>query len=224
MRDTAGRKGLKTITLTDDQMVDVDCLAVSGGWNPNVHLTCHQRGRPVWRDDLAAFVPGADLPAGMAVAGAANGSMTLAAALKEGHDLAAAQLKALGLKVARAKLPKAEDEPRDCAAFWHVKQSDKRAWVDLQNDVTVKDVKQANSEGFRSVELLKRYTTMGMATDQGKTSNIAGLAILAEDAGKTIPEVGTTIFRPPYTPDPDWGFGWPGAGQGFPALSPDAKP
>ncbi len=202
VRDTSGRKGLKSITLTDNQMVDVDCLAVSGGWNPNVHLTCHQRGRPEWRDDLAAFVPGGELPVGMVVAGAANGSMTLAKALKEGHSKAAMQLKDLGLKVAKKSLPKAEDEPRECAAFWHVKESEKRAWLDQQNDVTVKDVKLANQEGFRSVELLKRYTTMGMATDQGKTSNIAGLAILAEEAGKTIPEVGTTIFRPPYTPVP----------------------
>ena len=82
--DTKGRKGLRQITLTDGQMIDVDCLAVSGGWNPNVHLTCHQRGRPEWRDDLAAFVPGRDLPPGMVVAGAANGTMTLAAALREG--------------------------------------------------------------------------------------------------------------------------------------------
>ncbi|MCR9114051.1 MAG: 2Fe-2S iron-sulfur cluster-binding protein, partial [Rhodobacteraceae bacterium] len=200
--DTVGRKGLKSITLTSGKVIPVDMLAVSGGWNPNVHLTCHQRGRPEWRDDLSAFVPGGELPVGMAVAGAGNGAMTLAAALAEGQAQATAQLEGLGLDVASVDLPKAEDEPRDCAAFWHVKDSRKRAWVDLQNDVTVKDVKLASTEGFRSVELLKRYTTMGMATDQGKTSNIAGLAILAEAAGKTIPEVGTTIFRPPYTPVP----------------------
>lgn len=213
--DTAGRKGLKSVTLTDGQVIPVDCLAVSGGWNPNVHLTCHQRGRPEWRDDLSAFVPGGALPVGMAVAGAANGSMTLAAALAEGHAQAAAQLKDIGIKTPKADLPQAEDEPRECAAFWHVKDSTKRAWVDLQNDVTVKDVKLANTEGFRSVELLKRYTTMGMATDQGKTSNIAGLAILAEAAGKTIPEVGTTIFRPPYTPIPMGALGGRARGKDF---------
>ena len=215
VRDTAGRKGIRRITLTDDQMVDVDCLAVSGGWNPNVHLTCHQRGRPEWREDLCAFVPGGTLPAGMAVAGAANGAMTLAAALAEGHARAAAQLRDIGIKPVRKALPRAEDEPREVAAFWHVRESDKRAWVDQQNDVTVKDVKLANREGFRSVELLKRYTTMGMATDQGKTSNIAGLAILAEEAGKTIPEVGTTIFRPPYTPIPIGALGGRARGREF---------
>ncbi|QGX97031.1 sarcosine oxidase subunit alpha family protein [Roseovarius faecimaris] len=213
--DTVGRKGLKSVALTDGQVIPCDCLAVSGGWNPNVHLTCHQRGRPEWRDDLCAFVPGGTLPVGMAVAGAANGSMTLAAALAEGQAQASAQLEAIGITPAKADLPEAEDEPRDCAAFWHVKASKKRAWVDLQNDVTVKDVKLANTEGFRSVELLKRYTTMGMATDQGKTSNISGLAILAEEAGKTIPEVGTTIFRPPYTPVPMGALGGRARGKDF---------
>jgi sarcosine oxidase subunit alpha len=213
--DTVGRKGVKAITLTDGQVIPVDCLAVSGGWNPNVHLTCHQRGRPEWRDDLQAFVPGGALPPGMAVAGAANGQMTLAAALTEGQAQAKAQLEALGHTVANVEVPQAEDEPREAAAFWHVKDSKKRAWVDQQNDVTVKDVKLANREGFRSVELLKRYTTLGMATDQGKTSNIAGLAILAEEAGKTIPEVGTTIFRPPYTPVPMGALGGRSRGRDF---------
>ncbi|WP_306151431.1 sarcosine oxidase subunit alpha family protein [Roseovarius sp. MMSF_3281] len=213
--DTVGRKGIKSITLTDGQVIPVDCLAVSGGWNPNVHLTCHQRGRPEWRDDLQAFVPGGALPPGMAVAGAANGQMTLAAALAEGQAQAKAQLEALDHTVANVELLQAEDEPREAAAFWHVKDSKKRAWVDQQNDVTVKDVKLANREGFRSVELLKRYTTLGMATDQGKTSNIAGLAILAEEAGKTIPEVGTTIFRPPYTPVPMGALGGRARGKEF---------
>ncbi len=213
--DTAGRKGLKSITLTTGQVIPADCLAVSGGWNPNVHLTCHQRGRPEWRDDLCAFVPGGDLPAGMAVAGAANGAMTLAAALQEGHAQAHAQLQEIGIKPASSPVPAAEDEPRECAAFWHVKESRKRGWLDLQNDVTVKDVKLANHEGFRSVELLKRYTTLGMATDQGKTSNIGALAVLAEESGKTIPETGTTIFRPPYTPIPLGALGGRSRGKDF---------
>ncbi|MGX0875750.1 heterotetrameric sarcosine oxidase alpha subunit [Roseovarius sp. MBR-154] len=195
--DTKGRKGLRQITLTDGQMIDVDCLAVSGGWSPNVHLTCHQRGRPAWRDDISTFVPGHDLPPGMVVAGAANGAMTLAAALREGRAVAGR----LGY-ADKSDLPRAEDEPRDCAPVWHVPQSRARAWLDLQNDVTVKDVKQAHQEGFRAVEHLKRYTTLGMATDQGKTANIPALAIMAECTGRTIPETGTTIFRPPYTPVP----------------------
>ncbi len=213
--DTVGRKGLKSVTLTDGQVIPVDCLAVSGGWNPNVHLTCHQRGRPTWDDDLSAFVPGGELPVGMAVAGAANGAMTLGAALQSGRDVANAQVKDLGFTASRKAAPKAEDEPRECAAFWHVKESKKRAWLDQQNDVTVKDVKLSHTEGYRSVELLKRYTTLGMATDQGKTANIPALAIMAECTGKTIPETGTTIFRPPYTPVPLGALGGRARGKDF---------
>ncbi len=198
--DTKGRKGLKSITLSGGHTIPTDCLAVSGGWNPNVHLTCHQRGRPDWHEGINAFVPGGALPPGMAVAGAANGTLTLGAALSEGHRAANAMTKDLGFNASRKPAPKAEDEAHECAAFWHVGASRARAWVDLQNDVTAKDIKQACVEGMASVELVKRYTTLGMATDQGKTSNITALAIMAEVNGKTIPETGTTIFRPPYTP------------------------
>lgn len=200
--DTKGRHGITSLTLADGQKIPTDCLAVSGGWNPNVHLTCHQQGRPVWRDEIAAFVPGGKIPPGMLVAGAASGEMTLAAALKQGHDLSNSALKDLGITPSRKASPKAEDEAAGVSAFWHVKASKARAWLDFQNDVTVKDIKLAYQEGYRSVEHLKRYTTLGMATDQGKMANIPALAIMAECTGKTIAETGTTIFRPPYTPIP----------------------
>ncbi len=200
--DTKGRLGLSfvEVELADGSTRTLECgaLGVSGGWNPNVHLTCHHRGRPVWNDNLAAFVPGADMPPGMRVAGAANGAMSTHGALQSGAEAAAA---ALDLKKAVPDLPEAEDTPIAQKPFWYV-QGCSRAWLDQQNDVTVKDVKLSHQEGFRSVEHLKRYTTLGMATDQGKTSNIGGLAIMAELAGKSIPETGTTIFRPPYTPVP----------------------
>lgn len=198
--DASGHKGLKSIKLVGGATIEADCLAVSGGWNPNVHLTCHQRGRPNWNDSLSAFVPGDELPVGMRVSGAANGSLTLAAALSEGRSGAEAALQDLGLAVSAGDAPKAEDEAANVTAFWHVAESKARAWLDLQNDVTVKDVKLAHTEGYRSVELLKRYTTLGMATDQGKTANVNALAVMAECTGKTIPETGTTIFRPPYNP------------------------
>lgn len=198
--NTKGRQGLRSITLANGRRIETDCLAVSGGWSPNVHLTCHQRGRPVWRDDIAAFVPGDHLPTGMLVAGAANGDLTLGAALRTGRGTANRALKDLGLKPSRKGAPKARDEASAVSPFWHVKDSKARAWLDLQNDVTVKDVKLAHQEGYRSVEHLKRYTTLGMATDQGKTANIPALAVMADCTGKTIPETGTTIFRPPYTP------------------------
>ncbi|SPH18166.1 Sarcosine oxidase subunit alpha [Defluviimonas aquaemixtae] len=212
--DTSGRHGLNAITLTNGQRIEADCLAVAGGWSPNVHLTCHHRGRPVWREDIAAFTPGGELPPGMTVAGAAKGTLTLAAALVEGWAAAEAAVKDMGLTPAKAVTPKAEDEAADITPFWHV-AGKKRAWVDLQNDVTSKDVKQSQREGFRSVELLKRYTTLGMATDQGKTANVLGLAILAEAAGKSIPETGTTIFRPPYTPVPIGTFAGRARGRDF---------
>ena len=198
--DVIGRKAVSAIKLTNGQLVEADCLAVSGGWNPNVHLTCHQRGIPQWHEDIAAFVPSKDMPVGMTVAGAANGALTLGAALLQGTEAGIASASAAGFAAASAAPPSAEDEPCDTAAFWHVSESKGRAWLDLQNDVTVKDIQQASLEGFRSVEHLKRYTTLGMATDQGKTANVGALAIMADLAGKSIAETGTTIFRPPYTP------------------------
>ena len=213
--DTKGRHGITSLELANGAKIETDCLAVSGGWNPNVHLTCHHRGRPKWSDDICAFVPGGEIPPGMIVAGAASGTFTLAAGFKAGHQAANATVKDLGYKTSRHKAPESEEEACDVSAFWHVGESKGRAWLDLQNDVTVKDVKQAHLEGFRSVEHVKRYTTLGMATDQGKTANIPALAVLAECAGKTIPETGTTIFRPPYTPVPIGAFAGRSRGKEF---------
>ena len=201
--DTTGRLGLKRITVRrpsgGTREIECGALGVSGGWNPNVHLTCHQRGRPVWDDAIAAFVPGGTLPPGMLPAGAAQGVFGTQGALSSGAEAARQAIVDLGRKPAAPDLPQAEDADVAITPFWHVKDA-KRAWVDQQNDVTAKDVTLAHQENFVSVEHMKRYTTLGMATDQGKTSNIAGLAIMAEVAGKAIPEVGTTMFRPPYTP------------------------
>ena len=177
--DTKGRHGLTfaEVRLESGDMRTLECgaLGLAGGWNPNVHMTCHQRGRPVWNDALAAFVPGGTLPAGMTVAGAANGELSTAGALRGG---AQAAMDALGLTGLLPDLPQAEDAPVNITPFWYV-EGCSRAWLDQQNDVTVKDVKLSHLEGFRSVEHLKRYTTLGMATDQGKTSNMGGLAIMA---------------------------------------------
>ena len=212
---TKGRNGLTSVQLSDGQSVEADCLAVSGGWSPNVHLTCHHRGRPVWRDDIAAFVPGEDLPNGLTVVGAASGSLTLSASLREGFSTGEEIAKSLGGKSAVGTAPKAEDEASSVTAFWHVSEGKGRAWLDLQNDVTVKDVKLSFQEGFSAVEHLKRYTTLGMATDQGKTSNVPALAIMAEHTGKSIAETGTTIFRPPYTPVPIGAFAGRARGKDF---------
>lgn len=217
--DTSGRLGLSFVKLRladgSERTIECGALGVSGGWNPNVHLTCHQRGRPVWNEAIAAFVPGGDLPTGQSVAGAASGEFSTHAALGTGSKQAAAALRDIGIKARAITLPKAEDAPVNLQPFWYVGEGKGRAWLDQQNDVTVKDVKLAHQENFRSVEHLKRYTTLGMATDQGKTSNMGGLAIMAELAGKSIPEVGTTIFRPPYTPVAMGAFGGRSRGKHF---------
>ncbi|SPF78932.1 Sarcosine oxidase subunit alpha [Aliiroseovarius pelagivivens] len=201
--DTKGRLGLSSVTvrLANGQTRVIPCgaLAMSGGWNPNLGLTCHQRGRPVWSNNIHAFVPGQGLPPGQSVAGAAMGEMSTHAALTGGAAKAVEALSELGITASPTDLPKAEDAPITLTPFWHVSGA-KRAWLDFQNDVTVKDVKLAHQENFTSVEHLKRYTTLGMATDQGKTSNMGALAVMAELTGKSIPATGTTIFRPPYTP------------------------
>ena len=176
-----------------------DLVALSGGYNPQVALTTHLGGKPRWSDDLAAFVPG-DMPRGLAAAGAANGALTLAAALKQGADAGRDAAQAVGREAPAAAAPRASDEPSTLSAFWHVSAARGKAFVDLQNDVTVKDIALGAREGFRSVEHLKRYTTLGMATDQGKTSNVVGLAILAELTERTIAQTGSTRLRPPHTP------------------------
>jgi sarcosine oxidase subunit alpha len=198
--NTSGRLGLTSVQVRTEKgyTTDLYCeaLAMSGGWNPNLGLTCHQRGRPVWNADIHAFVPGDGLPVGQIVAGAAKGEMTTEAALHGGAAAAVSALGDLGITASPADLPAAADAPVSISPFWHVKGA-KRAWLDYQNDVTVKDVKLAHQENFTSVEHLKRYTTLGMATDQGKTSNVGALAVMAELTGKSIQDTGTTIFRPP---------------------------
>ncbi len=181
------------------ETISCDALAMSGGWNPNLGLACHHGGRPKWNEDIAAFVPDTQ-PRGMTVAGAANGAMTLAECIAQGNRAGRAAVEALGLKPASDKLPKADDEVFEVRPLWHVASSMQKAFVDFQNDVTANDVELAAREGFRSVEHLKRYTTLGMATDQGRTSNVLGLAMMAALTGRSIQETGTTSYRPPCTP------------------------
>jgi len=211
-----GRHGLRAITVrkgAETFEIESDCLAMSGGWNPTLHLTCHMNGRPKWSEELAAFVPVAGAVPGLVAVGAANGSMSTHGALSTGHAAALAMVKALGRK-ATLKLPEAEDAPYTIKPLWQVAGKG-RAWLDFANDVTTKDVALSAQEGFRSVEHMKRYTTQGMAPDQGKSSNVAALAVLADATGRGIPETGTTVYRPPYTPISIAAMGAGGRGEGF---------
>jgi sarcosine oxidase subunit alpha len=199
-----GGRQLSGVTIRDASgattELSCDLLAVSNGWNPTLHLTSHQNGKPAWDDGLQCFVPGT-VPAGLAVAGSAAGRFALAQALEDGARLGTEAAVDAGLAAKSAEpVPATDPETNGLSPIWRVSGGKGKAFVDYQNDVTDKDVELAAREGFRPVEHLKRYTTLGMATDQGKTSNLSGLAIMAEQTGRTIPQTGTTTFRPPYTP------------------------
>jgi len=191
VRDKSGR--LATI--------DCDLVAVSNGWNPALNLTCHHGAKPVWSEEISAFVP-QSLPPGMAVGGAAAGRFTLKEALADGMRLGAAAAQEAGFAhTPPREAPAVAAEERSAVSpLWHVQGGKGKAFVDFQNDVTTADIALAHREGYAAVEHMKRYTTLGMATDQGKTANVTALAVMAELSGRTIPEVGTTVFRPPYTP------------------------
>jgi methylglutamate dehydrogenase subunit C len=201
--DAYGSRALDRLTVREHDghltRFSVDALAVCGGWNPNLALSTHVGGRPRWSEVISAFVPG-DTPQGMAVIGAARGSFALAEALGEGMAAGAAAAVDTGHSPSPLRIPKADPELTGVAPLWDVGGSKSKAFVDFQNDVTRDDVSLAAREGFLSVELLKRYTTLGMGTDQGKTSSTNGHALLAACTGRSVAEVGTTVFRPPYTP------------------------
>ncbi len=214
---TAGDKRLRQVRvarLSDDgqsvsgegQPLDCDLLAVSGGWSPTVHLYSQSRGKIVFDAERGCFVPGDPFQATRA-AGACNGTFGLARCLAEGFAAGEAAAKDAGSKAtARTKkAPKAADEGFLPARWLWCVPSDRplgrggKHFVDLQNDVTAADLKLALREGYGSIEHLKRYTTTGMGTDQGKTSNVNAIGLVAETVGRPIPEVGVTTFRPPYT-------------------------
>ena len=185
--------------------IECDAVAVSGGWTPTVHLFSQSAGKLKWGEDIAGFVPDISVQA-EASAGACNGAFALEACLKQGLAAGIEAARATGHKGRAPAAPKV-DEPAssDRRDIWVVpgKKPVGRAgkhFVDFQNDVTAADVHLAAREGYQAVEHLKRYTTTGMGTDQGKTSNINALAIMGEVLGANVPGVGHTTFRPPYTP------------------------
>ena len=174
-----------------------DLVAMSGGWNPAIGLGSNMGARPVWSDALQTFLLDTTSP-GLAPAGAAAGHYSLARALNHGASQAVAAADALG-KAATAPSFAVADEPAGVRPLWHTPGRGK-AFVDFQHDVTDKDIALSAREGFVSIEHLKRYTTLGMATDQGKSSQLNGHALLATATGKSIAEAGTVLSRAPYQP------------------------
>ncbi len=177
-----------------------DLVAVSGGWNPTIHLQSQSRARPRYDETRGIFLPGPPIQAERS-AGACNGAFALAACLAEGARAGVEAAEAAGFAASLPELLTIEDEAQQPAQqLWQVPAPKGKAFVDLQNDVTAADIGLALREGYRSVEHVKRYTTTGMGTDQGKTSNVNALGIIAQTTGQSIPEIGVTTFRPPYTP------------------------
>lgn len=180
--------------------VECDCVAVSGGYSPDVHLSSQTGVSPVWRDDIQGFVPAPPIRRERS-AGASTGRFDLAGCLQEGHEAGLDAAKRAGFESSDpgAAPVTTQEASTPIQPMWHAPGTGK-AFVDFQNDVTAQDIHQARQEGYKSVEHVKRYTTLGMATDQGKTSNVNGLALLAMARGQKIEVVGTTRFRPPYSP------------------------
>ncbi|RUW71646.1 sarcosine oxidase subunit alpha family protein, partial [Mesorhizobium sp. M1E.F.Ca.ET.063.01.1.1] len=177
-----------------------DLVCLSGGWSPSVHLTSHLGVKPVYRGDIDGFVPGT-LPAGQFGAGAMMGRFSITGAIEDGHRAGAEAASSCGRSKAvpaPLKLDLGEAASGPFRAIPSVGRG--KAFVDFQMDVTTKDIELAHREGYESVEHLKRYTTLGMGTDQGKTSNFVALSAMAALRQATIAQTGTTTFRPPYAP------------------------
>ena len=185
--------------------IDCDLVVMSGGWSPAVHLHSQAGGRLTWDDSGLCFLPAKARQASVS-AGAGNGKWSLDECLADGLRAGTEAVSRLGLETAAIEPPpvrRVEENPIE--ALWRVpavKDADRcpKQFVDFQTDTSVADIRLAVREGYRNVEHVKRYTALGFGTDQGKLGNINGMAVLADILGKAIPEVGTTTFRPAYTP------------------------
>lgn len=209
--DTSGRHRVSSVRVNPvrngvvgaARSITCDVVLMSGGWNPSVHLFSHTKGALIWDEERQIYLPG-ERTEESRCAGAGNGNFDLQAALREGAEAGAAAAQDAGNKAKASEYAVAGDfmctgvncrelpTDRDPARI--------KAFIDFQNDVTAKDIRLAVREGFHSIEHIKRYTTNGMATDQGKTSNLNGLAVASDALKRPTPKVGLTTFRPPYTP------------------------
>jgi sarcosine oxidase subunit alpha len=185
--------------------LECDLVAVSGGFSPVIHLQCQAGSKPAWDDRYAAFVPG-DPAQAETSAGGCRGLQSLFLCVQNGWAAGTAAAQSAGFRATATAAPRVvETQTGTLRPLWlvpHAKRVSRapKQFVDLQNDVAASDIHLAVREGFESIEHVKRYTAMGFGTDQGKTGNINGMGIAAQVLGKSIPQVGTTTFRPNYTP------------------------
>ena len=185
------------------EKIDCDCICVSGNWTPTVHLASQSGNKLKFEEKVNAFVPNQSKQKENTI-GSANGSFTLKDSLKEGFSKGYDLSKKITGKDSQLSIPTSNEKSHAKQNnFWCMplpKNKNYKRCVDFQNDVYVSDIELAVREGFRSIEHVKRYTTLGMATDQGRTSNLNGLQLVSNIEKKIVPEVGHTTFRPPYTP------------------------
>ncbi len=183
--------------------ISCDQVLLSGGWSPAVHLLSHRGVKPKWDPQNACFIP-SDTKENITMIGSSRGLWNKDDCIASGVAGATDALNRLGVSKTNYFFPKPGGWKNPIKPLYEVKykKSRSKSFVDYQHDVTADDVRLAHREGFISVEHLKRYTTLGMANDQGKMGNIIGLSLMADLLNKEIPEVGTTVFRPPYTPVP----------------------
>jgi len=189
--------------LSQIENINCDCICVSGFWTPTIHLASQSGNKTKFNEDIDAFVPGQSKQ-NETVLGSAKGIFTLEETLKTSFEKGSELSKKITNKENNISLPSVvEKKYTNHDKFWCVplpEGKNYKRFLDFQNDVAVSDVELALREGYRSIEHVKRYTTLGMATDQGKTSNLNGLQLVSDVENKVVPQVGHTTFRPPYTP------------------------
>ena len=200
---TIGKLNKNKDSFENIETINCDCICVSGFWTPTVHLASQSGNKLKFSEKIDAFIPDKSKQKEHSI-GASNGSFTLKETIESGFKLGSQVSKNITKKDEQVQIPKS-NEPKYSShdKFWCSplpKGKNYKRFVDFQNDVAVSDIEVALREGYRSIEHVKRYTTLGMATDQGRTSNLNGLQLVANVEKKIVPQVGHTTFRPPFTP------------------------
>ena len=200
---TIGKLNNDKTDFVSTEIIDCDCICVSGFWTPTVHLASQSGNKLRFNDEIDAFVPDKSKQNENSI-GSSNGTFTLKETLENSFKIGAEVSNKITNKNEQILLPKTNEKKYSTHdKFWCSplpRGKNFKRFVDFQNDVAVSDIEVALREGYRSIEHVKRYTTLGMATDQGRTSNLNGLQLVANVEKKIVPQVGHTTFRPPFTP------------------------